>query len=148
MKKVLMTLMIAGALSLGGCLNSDYSAANVLNNTKFSFVGGPANTTAYLVGEVTQADNPADNTFQVVFDATGKGSITFTAAEAATFRLSAWGNNRILDFKFVKTPGSWAGDFADSNGNVSITLPEFKDADSNGNATVTIDLTKDNSYTF
>lgn len=143
-----MTLMIAGALSLGGCLNSDYSAANVLNNTKLSFVGGPANTTAYLVGEVTQADNPADNTFKVDFDATGKGSITFTAAQVATFRLSAWGNNGILDFKFVPTPGVWTGDFSDSNGNISITLPEFKDADSNGNATVTIDLTKDNSFTF
>lgn len=148
MKKILMTILIVGALSLGGCLNSDYAADNVLNNTTFSFTGGTPNTTAYLVGEVTTADNPADNTYKVTFDATGKGSITFTSAQVKLFRLAAWENPAELDFKFVPTAGSWDGDFGDSNDNVTITLPMYKDANKDGNATVTIDLSKNNSYTF
>ena len=147
MKKALMLLTIIGALSFGGCLNSDYSAGNVLNNVTLKFINGAAdlNGTYQIRGEIAGLTN-------VTFvNGTGTATKAITGAQIAAADLSAWGNPGICDFKMVPASNAsddWSGEVSDIEQNISIAFPGVKDADASGNCTITIDLSKDNSYKF
>ena len=147
MKKALMLLTIIGALSFGGCLNSDYSAGNVLNDVTFKFINGAAtlNGTYVLRGEI------AGLTTVTFVNGVGTADKKVTGTQLAAADLSAWGNPGICDFKMVPASNAsddWSGEVSDIEQNISIAFPGVKDADASGNCIVTIDLSKNNSYKF
>ncbi len=80
-----------------------------MDSLTIKFINGPASSTYYFAGETQPAaDNPAtNNTQSVIFDAQGNGSKLFSKADIQAFRLSAWGATTILNFKLIKTPGTW-----------------------------------------
>ena len=147
MKKALMLLTIIGALSFGGCLNSDYSAGNVLNNVTLKFIGGDAT----LNGEYQIRGEIAGLTNVTFVNGTGTATKAITGTQIAAVNLGAWGNPGICDFKMVPAANAdsdWSGEVSDIQDNISIAFPGVKDADASGNCTITIDLSKDNSYKF
>lgn len=151
MKKALMLLTIIGALSFGGCLNSDYSAGNVCNVT-LKFINGDAT----LNGEYKFRGELVGLTNVKFVNGEGTTITKITGEQTATLNLAAWGNPGICDFKMVPATNAgegedgsdWAGAVSDIKDNISIPLPGLANADADGNCVVTIDLAQNDSYKF
>lgn len=77
---------------------------------KLKFINGPSNEVYYLTGDVHQKGpnaNPMANKYYVPFNSNGIGEIVFLKSDIERFDLEKWGNPQLLDFKLIKTPGSW-----------------------------------------
>lgn len=79
-----------------------------IENFTIHFINGVPNQKYYLVGELhPEKANPTLNPYFVIFDDSGKASISFTKEQIAGFNVRKWSRNIDLHFKLVKTPGKW-----------------------------------------
>lgn len=82
-----------------------------LSKLTLKFTNGPANSTYYIAGEVydkrTDANTTASTMYAVTFNQAGVGEITFSRDQINNFDLGKWGDSKNLNFKLVKTPGTW-----------------------------------------
>lgn len=112
-----------------------------LQTLTLKFVQGPANETLYFAGEVydkRRDANVADgNSYAVKFDANGVGEVRFSRQQIDNFDLGKWGDSKNLNFKLVKSPGTWqtiASAYSGSGNN------RLRAADVDVNSAITVDL--------